>query len=73
MIQEIITYIILLTTVGIAGYRIFQALRPLIDKKHQQTGSSCAGCSTECSLKDIKGQATCGTHSIKTKSYLTTL
>ena len=70
MIQEIITYIILAATLIVAGYRLYQTMRSLNNRK--QMGGSCAGCSTECSIKDLKKKSACSTHYVKTKSIATT-
>ncbi len=47
MIQEIITYAIILTSISTAIYRIYKSVAPIFSKK--KTFSCSGGCST-CSL-----------------------
>ncbi|MGQ8336888.1 FeoB-associated Cys-rich membrane protein [Sunxiuqinia sp. A32] len=66
MIQEILTYIIVLGAFTAAGYKIYQAL-PINKKK--ATDGKCGSCTTGCALKDLNGAPECPTED-QVKFYL---
>jgi len=51
MVQEIITYLILASAFGLAGYKLYQTVQALNIKKKNQAGCSYPGCGKECPMK----------------------
>ncbi|TDN97118.1 hypothetical protein DET65_2510 [Sunxiuqinia elliptica] len=53
MAQEIITYVILLTTFGYVVFRIYKTIEKLQSPKDKDSANKCGSCGTGCSLKDL--------------------
>ena len=53
MVQEIITYIIVLSAIGAAFYRLFKLIIQLANAKTKTASGKCGGCSSGCALHDL--------------------
>lgn len=70
MVQEIITYLILLFTFGIVGLKLYGFIISAMTKKSEQENGKCGTCSTGCALKDLRGNPECLPNSTNTNIIL---
>lgn len=62
MVQEIITYIILLVTFGVVGFRLVRFVFSFGKKRlNQASAGKCGSCCTGCAAKDLNGNPECST------------
>ena len=59
MIQEIITYVILLVTFIAVGLKLYHLLLSFNKKKRNQAGGKCRSCRADCALKDPETNQEC--------------
>ena len=70
MVQQIVTYLILLIAFGAVALKLYRVLLSFGKKKLNQAGGKCGSCSTGCALKDLKQEPECPTVPAKARMIL---
>jgi hypothetical protein len=61
MVQEIITYLILIAVFGLAGLKLYRIVLSFYKKKQDLASGKCDSCGTGCELKDLQPEHGCPT------------